>query len=132
MRLSLEPRANSYDTIVRASMCVANRLVHARFIDDCHLVAHAIGHQLWQSSTTAGLLSSEAELALAASLVMPRCPGPQLCGAGCMHAVLISLVFAGLYAADPDVFTEGCEFEETLWVNPSYFEFEKTKGNAVS
>ena len=79
------------ERLARTAICVARDLVANGLLDDCHLVAHAIGHALVRQSSSSGILSSEDELAEAASKVIPQCP-ERACTDGCVHAVMISLL----------------------------------------
>ena len=110
-RLLLEPDKGNHSqkAVVRASLCVANRLVRVRLLDDCHMVAHAVGSALWQRFSMRHETTTDAQLAEAARALIPLCP-PQVCLDGCLHAIMSELValaqqFGRLEASRPLVAT---------------------------
>ena len=48
--------------------------MHLRLIDDCHLVAHAIGKAVWQRYAEHHPTSTIADLRRAAATLVPLCP----------------------------------------------------------
>ena len=80
-----------------AAICLSQHLVDTQLLDDCHLVAHSVGHALWQRYASSNDVSTGKQLALAASQLAPRCPS-NLCSDGCLHAVMIELLRATLRA----------------------------------
>ena len=78
---------------IGAAICTADRLVRHRLLDDCHLVAHALGQTLWQRYAARHAVSTAEQLSHAAATLVPLCP-PRLCLDGCIHAVLVELLAA--------------------------------------
>ena len=93
---------------ITTAACIAESFVEAGIIDDCHLVVHDIGQAAVRSpphQTDMYTGYHEADRALA---VLPECP--DTCIDGCMHAVLIELVWAAVRGGrlKPELFQRAC------------------------
>ena len=98
-QLALQPSSGdgAYRAAISASVCLARRLMHLRLIDDCHLVAHAIGKAVWQRYAEHHPTSTIADLRRAAATLVPLCPS-ETCTDGCLHALIIELLAATVRA----------------------------------
>lgn len=83
-----------------AAVCLARHLVNANMLDDCHLVAHAIGRALWQRYAAHHAVDTSTNLAHAAAELVPQCPS-MMCVDGCVHALMIELLRASLPLEHP-------------------------------
>lgn len=81
------------DLLVDGALCAAAGLVGSRRLDDCHLVGHEVGRELWRVRTRGRLLGGS-ELVATVRGMLSICPSS--CVAGCAHQVLMEFVDAVL------------------------------------
>mmetsp|Transcript_14282 Transcript_14282/g.42289 ORF Transcript_14282/g.42289 Transcript_14282/m.42289 type:complete len:1125 (+) Transcript_14282:138-3512(+) len=72
------------------AVCVASALVSAGVLDDCHEVAHVVGHELWRSAIDGVSPVTHQAMVAAAAMADVLCPSG--CISGCAHAVLSRMV----------------------------------------
>ncbi len=87
-----------------AAVCIGRALVASRAIDDCHLVAHAIGRAVWKREArtlAAGGDDDAAALLGVARRSLAQCVGG--CIDGCIHAVLAEMTCAAVTRAGESI-----------------------------